>query len=171
MSQVFDKAFELVLKYEGGYVNDPNDPGGETKYGICKRQYPNLDIENLTKEQAKEIYKKDYWNKIKGDDLPPRVAIFLLQCAVNVGVKTASKMLQRATRTFLKNKPGIDGIIGPKTIAAVKQVDEDKLLAELTVQQCRRYAHLCIKNPKFAKYIKGWLRRAVNSMQFAIKEV
>ena len=169
MSTAFDKAFELVLRYEGGYVNDPDDPGGETKYGICKRQYPNLDIKNLTIEQAKEIYRRDYWNKIKGDDLPPKIAIFLLQCAVNMGVRTASKLLQRAAKTFLKKEPTIDGIIGPKTVSAVKKVPENQLLSELAVQQCRRYVHLCLKNPKLAKFIKGWLRRAINSMEFALQ--
>ena len=169
MNNAFDKAFELVLQWEGGYVNDPNDPGGETKYGICKRSYPNLDIKNLTKEQAKEIYRRDFWDKIKGDDLPPKIAMFLLQCAVNTGVRPASKLLQRAVKTFLKKEPVIDGIIGPKTVASTKKVPEDKLLVELTVQQCRRYAHICANNPKMLKYLKGWLRRAIYSMEYALR--
>ena len=61
---------EVVLKSEGGYVNDPHDPGGETNFGISKRAYPSVDIKHLTKEGAIAIYKKDYWDKIKGDDLP-----------------------------------------------------------------------------------------------------
>ena len=59
----FDKAMEHIFKWEGGYVNDAKDPGGETKYGICKRSHPTVDIKNLTKDQAKVIYKREYWDK------------------------------------------------------------------------------------------------------------
>ena len=66
----FDQAFAIVIGEEGGYVNDPNDPGGETKYGIAKNSHPNVDIANLTLDQAKAIYKTEYWDKVFGDTLP-----------------------------------------------------------------------------------------------------
>ena len=70
----FEKAVEFVLRMEGGYVNDPKDPGGETNFGIAKKSYPGVDIKNLTEEQAEEIYKRDYWEKynigeLASDDL------------------------------------------------------------------------------------------------------
>ena len=71
----FDDAIGIVLKHEGGYVNDKNDPGGETRYGISKRAYPDLDIKNLTISQATEIYKKDYWVKGKCDKVPPKLRL------------------------------------------------------------------------------------------------
>ncbi len=78
MKENWEKAISFVLKWEGGYSNDPYDSGGETKYGISKRSYPNLDIKNLTLEQAKEIYKRNYWDKIDGDNLPyPRDIIMM----------------------------------------------------------------------------------------------
>ena len=62
MKTTFDEIIEVVLEHEGGYVNDPHDAGGETNFGIAKRWYPDVDIKNLTKEQAKKIYHQDYWS-------------------------------------------------------------------------------------------------------------
>ena len=73
MLTTFDEIIEVTLHHEGGYVHDPKDLGGETNYGIAKRFYPDVDIKNLTKEGAKEIYKKDYWDKNKVDDLTPEL--------------------------------------------------------------------------------------------------
>jgi hypothetical protein len=85
----FEAAMNFVLRWEGGYVNDPYDPGGETKYGISKRQYPHLDIKNLTLDQAKEIYRRDYWAPSGCDKLPPQAAVALFDTAVNIGVRRA----------------------------------------------------------------------------------
>jgi len=74
----FDKAFEILIGHEGGYVNDVNDRGGETRYGISKRAYPHIDIANLTLAQAKEIYRTDYWDKVKCSSLPPDLALLVL---------------------------------------------------------------------------------------------
>ena len=171
MSSIFDKAMDLVFKYEGGYVNDPDDPGGETKYGISKRQYPDLDIKNLTKEQAKEIYMADYWNKIKGNELPPKVAVFLLQCAVNMGTKRAVKILQSSAKSFLEDKPYVDGIIGPQTISCVHMVDENMLVPEIAARQALRYVTLCKKNSTLYKYMLGWLRRVTFSLEYSLCKV
>jgi len=89
MKEKFESALAFVLAAEGGYVNDPNDPGGETKYGISKKAYPLLDITNLTREQAVDIYRRDYWNKVKGDELPAGVDIAAFDTAVNMGAGTA----------------------------------------------------------------------------------
>ena len=105
----FDKAIERVLINEGGYVNDPNDAGGETKYGISKRAYPGVDIKNLTTDEAKAIYKKDYWDKIKGDNInSDEIAYEIFDTAVNMGVRTSSKIAQMVVGAYP------DGFIGAK---------------------------------------------------------
>ena len=85
----FEKALKFVLKWEGGYSNDPRDPGSETKYGISKRSYPNEDIKNMTLERAKEIYYQNYWLKAGCDGLPFPFNIVVFDTAVNMGRKRA----------------------------------------------------------------------------------
>ncbi len=90
----FEKAMEFVLKWEGGYSNDPNDPGGETKYGISKRSYPNEDIKNMTLERAKEIYYQNYWLKSDCDKFSYPMNIIIFDTAVNMGRKRAFEFLR-----------------------------------------------------------------------------
>jgi len=82
----FDTALAHVLKWEGGYSSDPNDPGGETNFGISKRAHPNEDIKNLTVERAGQIYRLEYWNRIGADNLPAALALMAFDGAVNQGV-------------------------------------------------------------------------------------
>lgn len=91
----FDQALALVLKFEGGYVNDPVDPGGETKYGISKRSYPNVDIRNLTPELAGTIYQNDYWGPAGCDRLTPGMAVVVFDTAVNCGKARAVEWLNQ----------------------------------------------------------------------------
>jgi len=93
MKKDFDKALKFVLKWEGGYNNDPRDPGGETKYGISKRSYPELDISKLTLKQAKEIYYQNYWLKCGCDELPYPFNIVVFDTAVNMGRHRAMEFL------------------------------------------------------------------------------
>ena len=106
MLTTFDEIIEVVLEHEGGYVNDPDDAGGETKYGIAKRWYPDVDIKNLTKEQAKKIYHTDYWRRGKCDELPPQLRHIYFDMCVNFGrsgaVKVYNKLLILKTETKLK---------------------------------------------------------------------
>lgn len=95
----FDAAFQVVVGIEGGYVNDPLDPGGETKYGISKRAYPNLNIANLTLEDAKAIYRRDYWDRCACDTMPWERAICVFDCAVNEGPGVARSLNVQATDT------------------------------------------------------------------------
>ena len=120
--KVFDLAFDLLMINEGGYVNDVHDSGGETKYGISKKAYPNLDIPNLTLEQAKSIYKKDYWERCKCAFLPDCLSVAVFDFAVNSGIKTAIKKLQRALNV------SVDGIIGNQTIGAANRLSPSKTL-------------------------------------------
>ncbi len=157
----FETAFKLVIQKEGGYVNDPHDKGGETKYGISKKVYPNLDIKNLTLQQAKQIYSKDYWLKSKANQMPARLALIHFDTAVNAGVRIAGKLLQRAL-----NRQGfnltVDGIVGPKTLDAIKKADLDRLLADYTIERSKYY--LRTKNKR---YLRGWLNRSISVYEFA----
>jgi len=93
MDKSFEKAVQFVLKWEGGYSNDPRDPGGETKFGICKRSYPELDISKLTLKQAKEIYYQNYWLKAGCDKTIYPLNIIVFDTAVNMGRSMAEKLL------------------------------------------------------------------------------
>ena len=109
----FDRCFAVVVGTEGGYVNDPNDPGGETKFGVSKRAYPTLNIADLTIDDAKAIYFRDYWSRIRGDELPIELALLVFDAEINSGVPRAARWLQTAVGV------PADGMIGPRTIAAV----------------------------------------------------
>ena len=91
----FDEIIEITLEHEGGYVNDPTDMGGETNFSITKRWYPDLDIKNLTKEDAVEIYKKDYWDRYKLDEMPTNLQHIYFDMVVNMGARNAGKIMQR----------------------------------------------------------------------------
>ncbi len=92
MNKNFSVALDFVLKWEGGYSNDPNDPGGETNFGISKRSYPNEDIKNMTKERAIKIYYENYWLKQKCNELPFPINFCVFNCGVNCGRATAKSL-------------------------------------------------------------------------------
>lgn len=144
----FDKAFDAVVGIEGGYVNDPKDPGGETKYGICKRSYPNEDIKNLTSERAKLLYKRDYWDAAKCDQLPTPLNLFVFDAAVNQGVAPAIKTLQKTLNVVQ------DGILGQQTIAAAQVMHTDAV-ALFMADRALRYTG----TRNFDLYGRGWLKR------------
>lgn len=156
MSEPFDTAVTAVLGYEGGYVNDPNDPGGETNWGISKRAYPNLDIKNLTRDGAIQIYRRDYWDALGCDRFPPVIAIALFDAAVNQGPVAAVRILQRALGV------AVDGVIGPQTLAAARAANGATLLAEFLADRAVRYAGLST----FSRYGHAWMRRL-----FAVQQV
>ncbi len=157
----FEKAVTKTLIREGGakVVNVPNDPGGLTKYGISKRAYPNLDIANLTEEEAKAIYKRDYWDRIKGDLIEDQaVAENIFDTAVNMGVRTASRLVQLTVDVTP------DGIIGKETLKAINKADAKSFLTEFTLAKIARYAHLCNKNKSLSKFLLGWINRALGEI-------
>lgn len=145
----FEKAFQIVIGAEGGYVNDPNDPGGETKYGISKAAYPSLNIAALTLEEAKGIYRRDYWQACRCDDFPAMLRLPLFDSAVNQGVSAAIKLLQQILRV------DVDGIIGPKTIGAANSSDTKELVLDFLSYRALRY----VETRNFDRYGRGWLRR------------
>lgn len=152
----FDTIVLQTLKHEGGYVNDDRDPGGETNMGISKRAYPNLDIKSLTKAQAIEIYRRDYWEKprinmLKYDALAAKV----FDLGVNMGSKQAVKLLQRAINDIGATSLKDDGIIGSFTLSAVNAYVNQDAVLEKFKDRARKY-YISLNKPH---YIKGWLRR------------
>lgn len=155
----FDAAIREVLEHEGGYVNHPTDPGGETKYGISKRTYPEEDIANLTLERAKAIYERDFWQY--SAVLDQRVATKLLDMAVNMGPSRAHKIVQKALNAVVAGPVGIDGVFGPKTLEFVNASEPKKLLDEIRARACEFYCELVLAEPSKKVFLLGWLRRGV----------
>jgi lysozyme family protein len=162
----FLKAFELLIGHEGGYSNNPDDPGNwtgggrgqgqlkGTKFGISAASYPDLDIVNLTLTQAEDIYERDYWMKARCMDLPPRLAFHVFDAAVNNGVGAAVRWLQGAVGI------GQDGVYGPQTQAAVARAltndpDDLNIAAEMHAQRLYFMAGLST----WQTFGRGWSRR------------
>lgn len=163
MSAVFEKAIEFVLKYEGGYVNDPNDPGGETNYGISRKSFPDLDIKNLTIDQAKGIYFQRYWVETGCSSLPDPIAFLFFDGAVNQGPERTAKALQTALRVK------VDGNIGSKTLEAVKTA-YSKDPAALIDNLCagRGLFYMLVSEKLEPIYGFGWMRRLFSAHRQAI---
>jgi len=160
MDERFLRAVEVVLKHEGGYVNDPRDPGGETKYGISKRSYPSLDIANLTREDAIAIYYRDFYVKYGYDRLRDEaVATKVFDMAVNMGPATAHRLLQEAL-VFLGYDIAVDGILGPQTIGATNKADPKRLLQVLRWLAAHHYYRIAAQRPQSRAFLVGWLTRA-----------
>jgi lysozyme family protein len=158
-TKAFDLAFEHTVGLEGGYVNDPDDPGGETKYGISKRSHPNVDIANLTVVGAKAIYFSSYWTPLQLDRLELHVASEVFDTAVNMGSSTATRILQKSL-VYLGHDIVVDGAMGPRSIdAANKVVPASDLLKVFKALRVARYVELCEDNPTLRKFARGWLNR------------
>lgn len=149
----FDTLFEKLMGHEGGYVNDPRDPGGETKFGISKRAYPDVDIKGLTLDAAKAIYKRDYWDKLPA--VPDRLRAVMFDCAVNTGLSRAVRLLQRAIGT------PADGKWGTASDAALHKIGEDLAVKRFSVERILFYAEL----PTFSTYGRGWVLRVLDVME------
>lgn len=166
MTNNFDRAFTITVGHEGTYVNDPEDKGGETKFGISQRTYPKLDIKNLTLSQAKIIYHQDFWNtkKMNLDLLPVEIAIELFDTGVNMGMKRARMMLQMALNLLNRVETHyddlkIDGWIGSKTLQVVYLVEQKELLRVLNGLQFMRYFEIVKHNHSQERFFAGWIKR------------
>lgn len=156
--KIFSAAFAKTFAFEGGYVDDPDDPGGPTKYGISQRAYPELCIETLTKDEAMAIYKRDYWTRCRYAEITvAAIAIELFDVAVVCGPRRANMLLQEAARRANGHYLEIDGILGERTLAEVNECDNPAhLLAELRLQEVGYFLRL--KRPK---HLAGWITRAL----------
>jgi lysozyme family protein len=158
----FNKAIVTTLAREGGakFTDDPSDRGGATKYGISQRAYPDVDIRNLTEQQAREIYKRDYWDRIRSDDIQSQeIAEHIFDTCVNMGVKTGSRM----TQAVLGIDPA-DGIIGSESLAVINKADPMWFVSTFTIAKIARYAHICNRDRSQSKYLLGWVNRALGGV-------
>ena len=150
----FTQAFTTLIGHEGGYVNDPRDPGGETKFGISKRAYPDVDIASLTLEQASAIYKRDYWDRARCDELPDVVAFQVFDTAVNSGIGQSIRFLQRAVGV------ADDGQVGPLTVSAVRRLDPEAVAARFNGHRL----DFMTKLSTWDVFGKGWARRVAKNL-------
>lgn len=156
----FDTVFERLIGSEGGYVNHPDDPGKETRWGISKRSYPMIDIRNLTKEDAKVIYWNDFWERGRMQQYSPAIAYQVFDIAVNSGIETAMRMLQRAVDV------ADDGHIGPVTVAAIKARSDTDVIMRLVAERLDFWRKLSTW-PTFGK---GWAGRAAETLRHAAED-
>ena len=136
-----------------GYVDDPLDRGGETKFGIAKNANPDVDIYNLTWEEAKGIYFHRYWQAGHCGELPSRVAVLHFDGCVNHGIGRANKFLQRALGL------NDDGAVGPQTLGAANDADPIETCLAICDQREKFYRSIVANKPNQSRFLKGWLRR------------
>lgn len=173
---MFDECFEKLIGIERGYSNNPNDPGGETKYGVSKRSYPDEDIKNLTLDRAKYLYRRDFWDKLRLDDVGAyslRVAEIMFEFGVNAGVHWSGVYLQRALNAL--NRRGTlfsdikeDGVVGANTLKSLKSYasarghnGEAVLFKCLNAQVGAYYIDICRKNERLEEFFFGWIDNRV----------
>ena len=166
MTTLFDKSMSRLLPIEGGYSNDPKDPGNYTggkvgvgkllgtKYGIAANTYPNEDIRNLTWDRAKLLYKRDFWDAVHADELPGAVAYNALDGAINSGAKRSIQWLQKAAGV------ADDGRWGPFTAAAIKKADPN----DLVLRYCAYRLDFMTRLSSWPTYGKGWARRIAHNL-------
>lgn len=165
----FGKAFSYLSDLEGGYVNDPADRGGPTRYGISLRFYKETvdqyaseeDIRDLSLERAKRLYWIHFWDKIdlvRLDSQPVANRVFAL--AVHSGLKPAIRVLQRAVNQSGYNLEE-DGVLGPKTVNATNSVSPRQLLPDLRHETWKLYREIMVRRPVLEKFLLGWRRRAL----------
>lgn len=170
MNDHFDKALAFVLKNEGGYVNDTNDPGGETKFGISKRFFSSLKeeplskkaIKDLTEEDASYIYKRYFWEINKLNFIENKLlAIKLFDFIVNNGSFTSIKILQKTYNILLHpNRIDEDGILGSKTLDNINSLIGTQFLEEFIKEMIKHYEWLIKIYPNNIKFLRGWIERA-----------
>ena len=163
----FKVFFDRLMEHEGGYINHPSDPGGETMWGVTKRVarangYTGS-MRQLPKATAQAIAHKDYWQVVRGDDLPDDVAWQVFDAAYNHGNRQAIKFLQRAVGITGKD---VDGIIGSQTLSAVKCMDSDCIVMLFIAERLEFFTNL----RTWQTFGKGWARRVAGNLRFAASD-
>lgn len=160
----FDKAFDRLIGHEGGYVNHPRDPGGETNWGITKRVAMEAgytgSMRDLSREQARRIYKVAYWDRAKCDAYDPALAFQLFDSAVNHGIGNAIRFLQRAVGV------ADDGVVGPRTIAAVGAMSVTDALMRFNAERLEFYSKLST----FDTFGRGWVNRVAGNLRYSAED-
>ena len=167
MKTNFDKCLEMLLHHEGGYVWHPEDPGGETNLGVTRavyeqwvgRQVMDGEMKTLTPDDVAPIYKKNYWDKVRGDDLPGGLDWAAFDWAVNSGAGRPAKAIQRCVGATQ------DGAIGPKTLAAIANKEPDKIIEYVHDIRQKFYERL----KTFKTFGRGWTRRNAETLKAALE--
>lgn len=167
MKENFDKCLDMVLEHEGGYVNHPDDPGGRTNMGITQNTYESYlgrcvseqEMKDMSKLDVAAIYKKMYWDKVKGDLLPKGIDFCVFDWSVNSGAARAIIALQNVVGA----KP--DGLIGPNTLKAINNANIQVVITQLTEAREDFYKRLST----FDTFGKGWLRRNDKTQNYALE--
>tara|TARA_R110002153_G_scaffold125141_4_gene272008 strand:+ start:5048 stop:5557 length:510 start_codon:yes stop_codon:yes gene_type:complete len=167
MKENYQHCLEMILHHEGGYVNHPKDPGGETNLGVTKRVYEEWggtkDMKDLTVEDVAPIYEKNYWGRVKGDDLPNGLDLCVFDFAVNAGPGRAAKFLQSMIGTT------VDGGIGPNTLKSLALfVENEGLNYAIEVYQTKRQGYYESLST-FETFGRGWTRRVEETTKEALK--
>ena len=152
----FTSVFNRLLGNEGGYTSGHGDPGGETNWGISKRSYPSVDIKNLTREGAQAIYSRDFWLPLHADTLPGSVAFQLFDFAVNSGIRTAIRALQRTVGVV------DDGFWGPQSQQAAGFMSETDMIMRLLAERLDFMTTLA----NWPTAGRGWARRIAANLRF-----
>jgi lysozyme family protein len=166
MKENFDSALKMILKSEGGFVNHKLDPGGMTNLGVTKKVWEawvgkavgEKEMRALTPATVAPLYKKQYWDAVKADELPTGLDYLMFDFAINAGLGRAIKTMQKAIGT------NPDGAIGPKTMQALKDADQADLIAKFSMEKELFYKSL----PTFATFGKGWMRRVAEAQSHAV---
>ena len=156
----FDKAFDRLIGHEGGYVNDVRDPGGETNWGISKRSYPQLDIARLTRDDAKAIYRHDFWDVLGEADAAIKYQVF--DFAVNGGLPVSIRKLQAAIGV------ADDGNFGPVSRAKLAAMEVNDVLLRFNAQRLRFYASL--SDALWKPFGRGWVNRVAGQLNYAAED-
>lgn len=151
-----NQAFDRLMDIEGGYVNRPEDPGGETKFGISKRSYPNEDIKNLTRERAYEIWQRDFWNRINASRLYDGVAYQLSDFAFHSGAETAIRKFQLALGV------SDDGHWGPISQKAADTMSETDQIMRLNAVRLDWLTY----RSNWPDASRGWSRRIAKNLMY-----
>lgn len=174
----FASAFAATMKAEGGYVNDPQDPGGETYKGVARKMnskwdgwilvdlakkeknFPaNLDKNTALQDKIKSFYETNYWDKIRGDDIQDQhIAECIFDFAVNAGPITSAKLAQ----ITVKAEP--DGTIGPVTLGKINAEDPRVFISLFSLHKIARYVHICEKRQDSKKFFYGWVKRTLEAL-------
>ena len=182
MKTTFDDIIEEVLEAEGGFVNDPDDKGGATNFGVTQQSYSNFlgspasvdDVRNMTRDEAKECYKKDFWIPAKVDRMPDNLKHLYFDMVVNMGRRNAGKILQQAVNTK-KNSAvlDVDGIIGSGSLSQIP----DLTLNDVLVERSMFFANNCFDGSRFAKrtrqnkFLRGWIfHRVFHFLTYPLEE-
>ncbi len=168
-ADLFEQAANYALENEGGDSDDKDDRGGKTRFGISQRAFPDLDISSLTLQDAKDIYRKEFWERPGFDQLPyDTLAVKVFDAGINMGTKAAGKLLQRALNDTVPigaeeaelKKIKVDGRIGPNTLGEITARDQEELMAAYVKRLRKRYGDIVRRRPKNSKFLRGWMKRA-----------